>query len=148
MTTLTVLRAARLFDGTGAACIDNPTVIIDADKIVAITGDVPDGATVVELPGATLLPGLVDTHVHLAFDAWSDPVAGLAGRDAAETFAGMCAAARRAARGGVTTVRDLGDVGYLSLGVRAAAQKDATLPHIVAAGVPITTPGGHCHFLG
>ncbi|MGN9914697.1 metal-dependent hydrolase family protein [Phytohabitans sp. LJ34] len=96
----------------------------------------------------TLLPGLVDTHVHLAFDASPDPIGALATRDAAETFAAMCVAARRAARAGVTTLRDLGDVDYLALGVRAAARADWTLPDVLAAGVPITTPGGHCHVLG
>ncbi|GAA3227899.1 amidohydrolase family protein [Dactylosporangium siamense] len=147
--TITVLRADRLFDGTGAPPVDNPTVVIDGRRIVSVNAaDVPAGATVVHLPGATLLPGLVDTHVHLAFDASPDPVAALAGRDAAETFAVMCTAARRAARAGVTTVRDLGDVDHLALGVRAAARTDPTLPEILAAGVPITTPGGHCHFLG
>jgi imidazolonepropionase-like amidohydrolase len=149
MTTLTVLRAARLFDGTGAPLVHDPVVVIEGDTIRSIGSEpVPDGATVVDLPGATLLPGLVDTHVHLAFDASVDPVATLAGRDAADTFAAKCAAARHAVRGGVTTVRDLGDTGYLSLGVRDAARTDPTLPHVVAAGVPITTPGGHCHFLG
>ncbi|NUR25764.1 MAG: amidohydrolase family protein, partial [Catenulispora sp.] len=58
------------------------------------------------------------------------------------------AAARRAAAGGVTTVRDLGDRGYLALGLRDAAARDHSLPTILAAGPPITTPGGHCHFLG
>ena len=53
-------------------------------------------------------------------------------------------AARAALRGGVTTVRDLGDRDYLSLGLRGRAG----LPTIVAAGPPITTPDGHCHFLG
>ena len=146
--TITVLRAERLFDGTGAPPVDNPVVVIDGQKIVSVGAAVPAGAVVVDLPGATLLPGLVDTHVHLAFDASPDPVAALAGRDAADTFAAMCAAARRAARAGVTTVRDLGDVDYLALGVRAAARTDRTLPEVLAAGVPITTPGGHCHFLG
>jgi len=60
----------------------------------------------------------------------------------------MTSAARAAARGGVTTVRDLGDRGYLALGVQHAAGTDPTLPEILAAGLPITTPGGHCHFLG
>src|SRR5262249_6690278 len=81
-------------------------------------------------------------------DGSSDPVAGLAQRDAAETFKIMMAAARCAVRSGITTVRDLGDLDFLSLGVRAAAQSDPSLPHVVVAGVPITTPGGHCHFLG
>jgi imidazolonepropionase-like amidohydrolase len=60
----------------------------------------------------------------------------------------MATAARNAVRGGVTTVRDLGDRGYLSLGLRDAAAYDRSLPTIVAAGPPITTPGGHCHSLG
>ena len=148
MTSLIALRAARIFDGTGSPLSDDAIVVLDGDRIASVGGPIPDGATVVDLPGATLLPGLVDTHMHLAFDASADPVARLAERDAAETFTAMGAAARRAARGGVTTVRDLGDVGYLSLGVRDAARSDHTLPQIVAAGVPITTPGGHCHFLG
>jgi imidazolonepropionase-like amidohydrolase len=144
---LTVVRAARVFDGTDLGAT---TVILDGGSIHAVGTDlpVPDGAHVVDLPQATLLPGLVDAHVHLAFDASADPVAALAGRDDAAAFAAMMSAARTAALGGVTTVRDLGDRGYLSLGVRAAAATDATLPHILAAGPPITTPGGHCHFLG
>jgi imidazolonepropionase-like amidohydrolase len=91
---------------------------------------------------------LVDGHVHLAFDASPDPVATLDARDDAAAFAAMTAAARYTVKGGVTTVRDLGDRGYLSLGLRDAAANDPTLPTIVAAGPPITTPGGHCHFLG
>ncbi|WP_370949322.1 amidohydrolase family protein [Amycolatopsis sp. cg5] len=145
---LTVLRAAWLFDGTGDTLTPDPAVVLDGGKIVAIGTEVPGGATVVDLGEATILPGLVDTHVHLAFDSSFDPVAGLAGRDDAEAFAAMAAAARAAARGGVTTVRDLGDRGFLSLGLRDAAASDPTLPTIVAAGPPITSPGGHCHFLG
>lgn len=148
--TRTVLRAAWLYDGTSATLVPNPTVILDGDTITAVdagpTAALPADATVVEFLGATLLPGLVDTHVHLAFDATADPVGALAARDDAAALAAMAAAARHAARGGVTTVRDLGDRGYLSLALRAAA--DPTLPTIVAAGPPITTPGGHCHYLG
>ncbi len=56
----------------------------------------------------------------------------------------ILSAARTAALGGVTTVRDLGDRGYLTLAIRGISG----LPTILCAGPPLTTPGGHCHFLG
>ena len=143
---LTALRAAWLFDGTSAALISDPLVVIDGGTIVAVDSGAaaPDGADVVDLGGAALLPGLVDTHVHLAFDASVDPVGALASRDDEQATQAMIRAGQTALRGGVTTVRDLGDRGYLSLGLRGRP----VLPTIVAAGPPVTTPGGHCHYLG
>ena len=144
---LTALRAAWLFDGTGSALIPDPLVVIDGGIIVAVGSGAPapDGADVVDLGGAALLPGLVDTHVHLAFDASADPIAALAARSDEETTAAMIRAGQAALRGGVTTVRDLGDRDYLSLGLR----DQPGLPTILAAGPPVTTaPAGHCHYLG
>ena len=143
---LTALRAAWLFDGTGSALIPDPLVVIDGGIIVAVGSGAPapDGADVVDLGGAALLPGLVDTHVHLAFDASADPIAALAARSDEETTAAMIRAGQAALRGGVTTVRDLGDRDYLSLGLR----DQPGLPTILAVGPPVTTPAGHCHYLG
>jgi imidazolonepropionase-like amidohydrolase len=144
---LTALRAAWLFDGTGSALIPDPLVVIDGGTIVAVGSGAPapDGADVVDLGGAALLPGLVDTHVHLAFDASADPIAALAARSDEETTEAMIRAGQAALRGGVTTVRDLGDRDYLSLGLRG----QPGLPTILAAGPPVTTaPAGHCHYLG
>jgi imidazolonepropionase-like amidohydrolase len=143
---LTVLRAAWLFDGTSSTLMANPAVVFDGGTITAVdhAWAAPTDADVIDLPGATLLPGLIDTHVHLVFDAGPTPVEALAARSDDEVTAAMTEAGRVALRGGVTTVRDLGDRGYLSLGLR----DQAGLPTIVAAGPPITSPEGHCHFLG
>ena len=143
---LTALRASWLFDGTSSALIPDPVVLIVGSTIRGISsvGPAPQDATVIDLPGATLLPGLIDTHVHLAFDTSTNAVGNLARRRDAEVTGALQSAGRAALRGGVTTVRDLGDRGYLSLGLRG----QGGLPTILAAGPPITTPGGHCHYLG
>src|SRR5438034_7121602 len=64
---VTVLRAARLFDGRGDTLVRDAVVIVDGDKIRAVGArlDVPAGATVIDLGDATLLPGFVDAHTHL-----------------------------------------------------------------------------------
>jgi imidazolonepropionase-like amidohydrolase len=143
---LTVVRGARLFDGTRPVPLAAPTVVIDGSRITAVGVPVPEHAAVVDLPGTTLLPGLVDTHVHLAFDASADPIGTLAAWDDTAALAAMTGAARTAARAGITTVRDLGDRCFLALVLRDRAEPG--LPTIVASGPPLTTPGGHCHYLG
>lgn len=140
-----VLRAGWLFDGTETLRPD-PVVVIQGSTIVAVEHGTaaPADADVVDLGGATLLPGLVDTHVHLAFDASVDPVTSLGGRTDHEVLAAMRVAGRTALAGGVTTVRDLGDRNYLSTALRGEEE----MPTVLSAGPPITTAAGHCHFLG
>jgi imidazolonepropionase-like amidohydrolase len=112
-------------------------------------GQPPAGIEVIDLGAATLLPGLIDTHLHLAFDASDDPVGRLGGAGDGEVLGGMRLAARSCLDAGITTVRDLGDRGYLALRLRGEFAGDvAAGPHVVAAGPPITTPQGHCWYLG
>jgi imidazolonepropionase-like amidohydrolase len=143
------IRAARLFDGVSGALVAWPLVLVEAGRIVAVGsgGDPPAEARLVDLGDVTLLPGLVDAHVHLVFDASPDPVGRLAGVDDEEAFAGMRRAAATALAAGITTVRDLGDRGYL--GVRLRDELAVHLgPRVLAAGPPITVTRGHCWFLG
>ncbi|WP_181781572.1 amidohydrolase family protein [Pseudonocardia pini] len=137
--TATLLRADRLFDGL--RLVDDPCVLVEDGRIVAVGDAAPPDVEVLDLPGTTLLPGLIDTHVHLAFDASTDPVGALALRDPDAELAAMAEAARAQLAAGVTTVRDLGDRGYSALRLPT----DLT---VVAAGPPITSVGGHCHYLG
>jgi imidazolonepropionase-like amidohydrolase len=145
---LLAIRAAAFFDGGTETLQPDPLIIVDGATIVAVDSAVapPPHARIVDLPGATLLPGLIDTHMHLVFDGGADPVTSLAFRSGDEdaVVTAMAVAGRTALRAGVTTVRDLGDLHHLSLRLRGRDD----LPTIVASGPPITTPAGHCHFLG
>ena len=71
---LVAIRAGALFDGCSATPLTEPLLIVDGTTIHAVDRAVepPPGAEVVDLGGATLLPGLIDAHVHLAFDAGPD----------------------------------------------------------------------------
>ncbi|MER5600945.1 amidohydrolase family protein [Streptomyces sp. NPDC002265] len=145
------IHAGSMFDGFS---LSGPaTVHVSGGRILRVdrTGALPaDGTEVIDLgPSACLLPGLIDTHVHLAFDAGPDPVTSLASTSDSDLLAHMRAAARSALQAGITTVRDLGDRRYLSLTlVEEMARHPEQGPQILPAGPPLTTPGGHCHFLG
>jgi imidazolonepropionase-like amidohydrolase len=144
------VRAERLFDGVSSVA-GRPLVLIDGQRVVAVqtSAQPPAGIEVIDLGAATLLPGLIEAHLHLAFDASDDPVGRLAAAGDGEVLGRMRVAARSCLDAGITTVRDLGDRGYLALRLRDEFASDLTAgPHVVAAGPPITTPRGHCWYLG
>lgn len=136
------VRARRVFDGE--RFVDRPTVLVDGDAIVAAGEPIPPSVDTVDLPDATLLPGFVDCHQHLVFDGHGTLESQVTDRPDDELADRARHAATVALRGGVTTLRDLGDRSFVTLPLRT----DPTLPTIAAAGPPITPPGGHCWYLG
>lgn len=139
------IRAAYAFDGT-RFLPEGATVVWDQDRIVGVEpgrAAVPDGVEVYDVAG-TVLPGLIDCHTHLVADSTVGGLERAAAmpEEALDRVIAESLAAHAAA--GVTTVRDLGDRGYRTL----AFVDRAGLPRVVASGPPLTTPGGHCHFLG
>ena len=150
MSHMLVLRAGQVFDGERSR--GEAAVVIQDGKITDLDTSwvqPPEGAEVVDFGSdACLLPGLIDAHVHLAFDASAEVVTSLAACDDNAVSDRIETAAIRALRAGVTTVRDLGDRNYLSLKL-SKRFPSATLPHIVAAGPPdhdqrraLLLPGG------
>src|SRR5688572_33256442 len=91
------IRGARLFDGESASLIDRPLVLVDAGTVVAVQsgGTPPQDVPVTDLGDVTLLPGLIDSHIHLCFDASTDPVGHLSTSDDEVVLEGMRGAARR-----------------------------------------------------
>jgi imidazolonepropionase-like amidohydrolase len=141
------IRAARLFDGDSV--VPQCVVVVDGGVIVDLTETVPAGLDTVDLGDVTLLPGLVDSHTHLVFDAGDDAVGRLDTVDDEALLSGARVAALTALEAGITTLRDLGDRGYVTMRLRDEfASEPGSGPQILAAGPPITTPRGHCWFLG
>jgi imidazolonepropionase-like amidohydrolase len=146
-----LITAARLFDGRADSILEDPLIEVSDGRIVDVRQRraSTDRSAMVDLGDATLLPGLIDVHQHLAFDASEDPVGHLIADDDATLLLRMRVAALRALAGGVTTIRDLGDRNYVSLTLREWFRAGAEVgPEILASGPPITVTGGHCWFLG
>lgn len=139
---MTWITAARLFDGE--RMVERPTVFIENGTIVDVGVTPPESAEVLDLGDATVLPGLVDCHQHLCFDGVGTLEEQVAGIDDDALVVRSRESALRALRAGITTLRDLGDRNYSSLGLRG----DPALPTIQCAGPPLTVVGGHCWYLG
>lgn len=113
---VTAIIHARVFDGENTT--ENQTVVIDGSTIVAVGGPVPADAQIVDASGATLLPGLIDAHVHTSTDSL-----------------------RLALAFGVTTELEM--QGASTRFNRAHISGDDTMADVRSAGFGITPPGGH-----
>ena len=147
------VRAGRAFDGrepmpAGALvlCADGRIVGVEPAAV-----PVPEGWPVADYPGATVLPGMIDCHVHLCGDSRNGALDRLPGYSDDELDQVIGAALRAQLAAGVTTVRDLGDRRWAVLAWRdrvAAGTAGFPAPAIVASGPPVTTRGGHCWHMG
>jgi imidazolonepropionase-like amidohydrolase len=145
-----VLSGARIIDGTGTEPVRGRSVVVEKGVITAVVEDAraPRGHGV-DLAGHTLLPGLINSHVHLCLGAEADPARPMREEPLALTAIKALLRARETARAGVTTVRDLGGREYAELAARRAIQEGLIDgPRIVAAGRPVCMTGGHGHWLG
>jgi imidazolonepropionase-like amidohydrolase len=148
----TALLAKTLIDGTGKV-ISNPVIVIESNKIIAITGkdNIPKDATVINLGDYTLLPGLIDLHIHPNNTEDDYQVQHMRNSSAVKALLGL-KNVQDLLSAGWTTLRVAGDadVGYANMEVRNAINKGLfTGPHIYGAAhyLSVTGGGGDINFI-
>lgn len=144
----TWLHAGRLLDRPGQAARGPSTLVIRDGKIVEVRDGLqppPAGVTLIDQSRRFVLPGLIDSHVHLDSDAGGNAalVEGIRSSEAATAFR-AAANARKTLLAGFTTVRNLGDGTGATLALRDATASGGQLgPRIIDAGASISTTAGH-----
>jgi len=150
-----VVKADRLIDGTGAAPIEAAVLVIEAGLIGDVfqgrlpEGRVPEGVETLDLRGCTVLPGMIDTHVHLNMPGDGSMLEVVVRETDGVLVATSAFSAARALDAGITTVRDVGGARRTVFDARRALE----LGHghgarILACGQPITITGGHTWYFG
>jgi imidazolonepropionase-like amidohydrolase len=144
----TFIHAGRLIDVPGKAVRGPSTIVVDNGRILSVADGltrVEPGAAFIDLSTKTVLPGLIDSHVHLSSDRGGEAQLLAEMRDdmplhAFETqMNGM-----KTLRAGFTTVRNLGDDHGMTLSLREAVKRGWVMgPRIVDAASSISTTGGH-----
>jgi imidazolonepropionase-like amidohydrolase len=145
-----VLTGAALIDGSGVEPVRGRAVVVESGRISRIVdaARAPRGRSI-DLSGCTLLPGLINCHVHLCFGGEPDPVRAVRDEPHALTAIKALRRARESLEAGVTTLRDLGGRDYVELAVRRAiAEGIFPGPRILGAGRPVCMTGGHGHWVG
>lgn len=146
---LLALTNARLIDGKGGM-IPRGTVLVEGDRILAVSADagVPDGAKVLDCTGKTVMPGLIDVHVHLVSGDVLDIGDYAASRRLGESEA-LAAyrtydAGQTMLQAGFTTLRTVGDRDFIDVAYRQAVNEGLiTGPRLITSGPGITMTGGH-----
>ena len=143
----TLLHAGRLIDGRADAARTNVTIVVDMGRIVSVTDGFSapaPGDQVIDLKSATVMPGLMDMHVHISGE--QSGAAGYAERffmNPTDMALRATTYARKTLMAGFTTVRDCGAAEKLNLALRDAVAKGWVVgPRVIAAG-SVTTTGGH-----
>mgnify|MGYP002620258143 CR=1 FL=1 len=150
-----VYRADRVHTGRPGGLIESGALLEEDGTIVWVgpweQRPVREGEELemIDLGAATLMPGLIDAHVHLSLDGGDDPVGALRAENDRQLLVVMFRNARRLLRSGVTTAREMGAPAYLDLVVKDKIDSGIAVgPRLLVSNRPITTTGGHCWFMG
>ena len=147
----TLYSGGLIFDGTKNP-VANHGVVVDGDRITQVAPNAEFEGFAgerVDTTGATLLPGLIDCHVHLVYAGDADPFARLSKMSDAEVTLLALKNAQTDLQGGITMIRDCGGKDYLEFAVRDACNSGTFPgPMIRASGKVICMTGGHGNRVG
>ncbi|MHA7631014.1 metal-dependent hydrolase family protein [Corallococcus sp. M7] len=147
-----VLKAARLFDAKAGKVVTPGVVVVSEGRVVGVgpKAPVPEGASVVDLGDATLLPGFMDAHTHLTVEPgpdWRKDLVDSFQRTIPEQTLDTLPWARATLMAGFTTVRNLGAEDFIDVGLRNATARGLVVgPRILAATSSLSSTGGHCDY--
>jgi imidazolonepropionase-like amidohydrolase len=142
------LTADRLVDTAAGKTVDHPAVVITDDRVTAV-GTVgalpaPAGARRIDLPGRTILPGLIDMHTHITSRSDMGGYRSLSVSTPATAISGV-ANAWKTLQAGFTTLRNVGAEGYADVALRDSINEGETAgPRLFVSGPLIGATGGHC----
>jgi len=143
-----VIHAGHLLDVKTGNTLTVQAIVIEGDKIVSVGpasgAKAPADAQIIDLPNATVLPGLIDAHTHLTFDVNSVGYASLGISVPREALIGAKNAGVTLLAG-FTTVRNVGASGYSDVALRDAINDgDVPGPRMLVSGPALGITGGHC----
>lgn len=152
MTHVQAIAGGLLIDGTGAEPVADTLVLIEDGRITYAGPSkgrvLPPDARIVDAAGASVLPGLMDVHVHISLGAPSDLVHELSRRPPGRIAFEVAHNLRETVAGGVTTIRTVSDVEHLDIAARDSIGKGIAVgPRIHPCGKGITATGGHGEIL-
>lgn len=143
-----VIHGAQVIDCTGREPIPNGSVVLEDGRISAVGPSqdvrVPRSAEVFDADGMTVLPGLLDAHVHITMTGGADLVSMVTSRSFGHVAYDTVAHVRDTVLAGVTSIRTMSDVGFLDIAARDAIRRGQFIgPRIIACGKGLTSTGGH-----
>jgi len=144
----TLIRAGHLLDVKTGKLSDAQTIVVVGDSIqsIAATSSLMQqpGDEVIDLGGATVLPGLMDVHTHLTMNPDFDPFREVTSTNAKEAINGVVNA-RKTLMAGFTTARNVGAGGFVDVDLRDAINAGQVAgPHLLVSGPALGITGGHC----